>query len=610
MLGQMASFDSYSEQDTVDTLILPYLATQFGFPKAESLDYQAQHTVPIAAGGTGRYDGLYLSGGYPYAVLEAKRYSHPLTEVDEKQAQDYATSAFFDKPVPFVIVSNGQEHRFFKITSTIDPTTGQPAYSQVPPTDWETVKTEPPGEVRQLLTEKQLLQTLQEFKRRTFEDIASGFINPATKRIDPDLHPLGETLKRIVEQRQTFIGDTTSKSASKDQKFQQALTQAIEGVALHFTIKILFIKLIEDLSRGGSGTRIIHTLFPQANYDEIGGLFGYKVLNALDARDTRQALRLYSKSKRFYARLAQSIAKVTWQDIFRYGFNVHMGQYGQLFKARDYDKFLPSEHTLEEIRQRLITIDVRTAVIYGSKSKRTNVIGDIYERLINDELRSGLGAIYTPDVTMKFMVDLAERNLDGFRGHKIVEPACGSGHFYREIYRRYVNQVFEDSDKSKQERDPKGAHAEALRYVYGRDIDPFAVQLTLLSTFLEQLKDNVRPVEGDKELWLADRSVDTQNSLDPITVDPDADFDMEKTGDLSAARSRRASCKRAASPDIIIGNPPYGVAVVKGARYDTVYDLSSKDSYGYFIVNAIARLSPGKRVICPASALMGPNRLN
>lgn len=59
----MADYDSYSEQDTVDTLILPYLSKSYGFPKPDSLDYQAQHTVPKALGGTGRYDGLYLSGG-------------------------------------------------------------------------------------------------------------------------------------------------------------------------------------------------------------------------------------------------------------------------------------------------------------------------------------------------------------------------------------------------------------------------------------------------------------------------------------------------------------------------------------------------------------------
>jgi type I restriction-modification system DNA methylase subunit len=277
-----------------------------------------------------------------------------------------------------------------------------------------------------------------------------------------------------------------------------------------------------------------------------------------------------------------------------------MERYGQLFRAQHYDRFLPSETTLQSIRQDLIQIDIRTAIIYGSATDRTNVIGDLYEKLIDDELRSSLGAVYTPDETMTFMVGLAQRALGHFRGHKLVEPACGSGHFYRELYRRYVAEVREQAANTATAFDAPAAHAEALKHIFGRDIDPFAVQLTLLATFLEQLKDNVRPGQGaigGKHRWLADRSIDTQNSLDPITIDPKQYYDFEKTSDLTVARSRKASCERAANPDLMIGNPPYGVSVIKGAHYDEVYSLKSTDSYGYFIANAIARLPEGGRLI-------------
>jgi type I restriction-modification system DNA methylase subunit len=403
---------------------------------------------------------------------------------------------------------------------------------------------------------------------------------------------LGTDLSQIISDRKNFIGDSA--------KGDDAIRHAIQAVALHFTIKILFIKLIEDLARGAETPRIIHTLFPDRNYDQIGGLFGFKVLNAFERSDRDKALRLFIQSRNYYRRLAQDLARVSWQDIFRYGFNVHMERYGQLFSARHYDRFLPSDTTLQAIQRDLIQIDIRTAIIYGSATARTNVIGDLYEKLIDDELRSSLGAVYTPDETMRFMVDLGQRHLQRFRGHKIVEPACGSGHFYREIYRRYVAEVKEHASKAGIAFDAPAAHTEALEHVFGRDIDPFAVQLTLLSTFLEQLKDNVRPGEGAAKMrhrWLADRSIDTQNSLDPVTIDPQRFFDIEKTSDLTVAKSRRASALRAAAPDLMIGNPPYGVKVVKGAHYDDVYALSSRDSYGYFVANAISRLPEGKRLI-------------
>lgn len=585
-------FDIYSEQDTADKLILPYLAKTHGFPKPDSLDYQAQHTVATDPGKSGRYDGLYLSGGYPYVVLEAKRYNHDLEEADFEQARSYATSVFFDKPVPFLVISNGRAHKFYQLTATINPADGKPIYAEIPSVDWAKIVLESPGEVKQLLTEAQLLTYLRTFKQKSYNDIAALFTDPATGELDLALHPLGIDLGQIINDRKNFIGTTATGDA--------AIRLAIQAVALHFTIKILFIKLIEDLARGPETPRIIHTLFPNRDYDQIGGLFGFKVLNALDKDERKKALNLFVRSRNYYRRLAQDLARVSWQDIFRYGFNVHMERYGQLFSARNYDRFLPSEATLQAIRHDLIQIDIRTAIIYGSATARTNVIGDLYEKLIDDELRSSLGAIYTPDETMRFMVDLGQRHLGRFRGHKIVEPACGSGHFYREIYRRYVTEVKTQTDAAGITFDAPAAHAEALEHIYGRDIDPFAVQLTLLSTFLEQLKDNVRPGEGGtktRHRWLADKAIDTQNSLDPVTIHPQRFFDIEKTGDLTLAKSRRASAERALNPDLMIGNPPYGVKVVKGAHYDDVYDLNSRDSYGYFIANSIRRLPEGKRMI-------------
>ena len=150
----------YSEQDTADKLILPYLATTHEFPSPDSLDYQAQRTLTLEEGKTGRYDGLYLSGGYPYAVLEAKKFAHDLTDDDVKQARDYATSEHFDISVPFLVVSNGREHRFLKITATIDPVDKKLTYAPIPPANWSTVIAEPPGEVRRLVDAAELLSTL------------------------------------------------------------------------------------------------------------------------------------------------------------------------------------------------------------------------------------------------------------------------------------------------------------------------------------------------------------------------------------------------------------------------------------------------------------------
>ncbi len=585
----------YSEQDTADKLILPYLSTEFGYPAASSLDYQAQHTMRLSEGQTGRYDGLYLSGGYPYVIMEAKRYDHDLDDDDVGQARAYATGLDFDRPVPFLVVSNGREHRFFKRTETIDPADGKLRYEPIPPTSWRAIIAESPGEIRRLLDEGELLSILLSIKERAFSDISAAFIDPRTGKYDRLRHTkFGAFLNEVLEERKKFVGQSSSSE-------QANIRQAIEAISLHFTIKILFIKLIEDLSAGSDTPRILQTLFPRLEYNLVGGLFGAKVLNSLSHLEKTHALRLFAKSKRFYRLLAQDLAEVSWQDIFRYGFDFHSAHYGKLFKAQNYDRFLPSEGTLADIRDRLISIDIRYAVLYGESATRVNVIGNIYERLIDQELRNSIGAVYTPDSTVRFMVDLGRRHLVGFRGNKILEPSCGSGHFYRQIYREYVNEVVQSDAHHGLQADHASAHMEALEHVFGRDVDPFAVQLTLLGTFLEQLKDNVRPANIHKNKrtgqWAANLSIDTQNSLDPITIDPEKLFDEEKTLDLSSARSRQASCRRSLLPMLIVGNPPYGVAVQRGAHYDEVYKLGSSDSYGYFIVNALERLPEGGRLV-------------
>ena len=589
-----ATFVAYTEQDTADKLVLPYLSKLHGFPAPSSLDYQAQRFTPLQEGAKGRYDGLYLSGGFPYVILEAKRYAHELTEHDVSQARSYSTSGLFEKPVPFFLVSNGREHLFYKRSETLDPSDGLPQYKRIPATSWNAIKSENPGEIRQLLHEKDLLTSLLDFKELTFRDLSSLFRSPSDGKLDTHAHPLGKYLRRIIEERHLFTGDSTQTS-------QAAIRHSIEAISLHFTTKILFIKLIEDLSPGAETLRVVHDLFPRAEYDLIGGLFGFKVLNALSAEDENTALRIFGKSKRFYRSMAQDIATVSWQDIFRYGFRVHSGQYGKLFKSTNYDRFLPTEETLAAIHQRLITIDIRFAVLYGDPEQRSSVIGRIYEQLIDDELRNSIGAVYTPDQIIDFMIALGLGPGGCIRSKKVLEPSCGSGHFYRKLYRLYVNEVLENPSSSADHTAQEIAHKEALLHIFGRDIDPFAVQLTLLGTFLEQLKDNVMPAAVIRHQrarqWAANRSVDTQNSLDPITIDPAQYFDVKKTRDLANALSLVESCKRALNPDLIIGNPPYGVRVVKGDHYDDVYDLSSPDSYGYFIANALRRSVEGGKIV-------------
>ena len=259
------AYESYSEQDTADKLILPYLTSEFGFPAPSSLDYQAQHTIRTDEDTSGRYDGLYLDGGFPYVVMEAKRAARDLTDEDVTQARSYATGPDFDRPVPFLIVSNGRKHQFYKRTETIDPADGKLKYKQIPATAWKAITSEDPGQIRRILGERELLDILIGCKDQTFQDISTLFTNPATGQYDPARQPrLAPYLKEIIQERRKFVFDTA-------QTDQGRMQQAVAAISLHFTTKILFIKLIEDLSVGSDNPRVIHTLFPRRSATSLAG---------------------------------------------------------------------------------------------------------------------------------------------------------------------------------------------------------------------------------------------------------------------------------------------------------------------------------------------------
>ncbi len=53
--------NNFSEQDTADKLVLQYLHIENTFPAPESMDYQAQHSVPIDESHRGSGDVSIIS---------------------------------------------------------------------------------------------------------------------------------------------------------------------------------------------------------------------------------------------------------------------------------------------------------------------------------------------------------------------------------------------------------------------------------------------------------------------------------------------------------------------------------------------------------------------
>ena len=106
----------------------------------------------------------------------------------------------------------------------------------------------------------------------------------------------------------------------------------------------------------------------------------------------------------------------------------------------------------------------------------TRFLGDLYQDL-SEAARKKYALLQTPEFVEEFILDytldpaIETFGLDDFR---MIDPACGSGHFLLGSFRRLLTRW--------EKQAPPGAHIEdlirrALESVYGVDINPFAVAI-------------------------------------------------------------------------------------------------------------------------------------
>ena len=593
----------FSEQDTATKLVLPIMSRKFGFPDSTSQDFKEQRTV-TTTDGHGRYDGLYCFEGFPIAVIEIKAYRHSeITFDDFKQARAYACSLSFTKPIPFLILSNGKNFKFFTISDQIDED-NKPKYFSIPQRYWDDIKELQHGEETSILSTDELIQIFSKIQADIVTDFDRLFYdsNNYTYTVDRLDEIRKEALIKIIEKREKFIKKTEGTGRAK---LNKQIKYALNSIALHFTIKILFVKIIEDISDTIGIPKIISKICPRIEYNDIGNIFAYRLLDKIHSKKNKHII--LKTLKKEIPDLGEILSTITWEDIFRYGFKVHSRQFGELITAQNYDLFYPSNCVLEEIRYTLIKANLSHIIF---EREKFSFIGDLYEKLIDSSLKRYLAAVYTQDHTVKFMINLGHQNLNTFLGKKILEPACGSGHFIRQLYREYIKDVIDDQISRNVDPDYLLAHITAIKNIFGRDIDPFAIQLTLLNIYLEQLHDNVsteemsiKKIGNDNKTriiyWLPDKSIDCLDSIAPESFIPQfrLSFEFERTEKLSGkSTSFRTYAQRLSdNPDIIIGNPPYGIDVANEIK--NLYELDSNDSYGVFIDNSIRRLKVGGNLI-------------
>jgi hypothetical protein len=190
----------------------------------------------------------------------------------------------------------------------------------------------------------------------------------------------------------------------------------------------------------------------------------------------------------------------------------------------------------------------------------TRFLGDLYQD-ISESARSMYALLQTPVFVEEFILDqtlepaLAERPLDGF---KLIDPACGSGHFLLGAFARLLDRWH---------RHAPGLEAqvrvqEALDAIHGVDINPFAVviarfRLTLAAMQASGLTRLEEAPAFDYHVAAGDSLLhgQQQQALDFGSMDPDslASGFAYSTEDLAQIREILKLWRY----DVVVGNPPY-----------------------------------------------------
>ena len=224
-----------------------------------------------------------------------------------------------------------------------------------------------------------------------------------------------------------------------------------------------------------------------------------------------------------------------------------------------YDYLIPSQKVQEKVTKFFEKFKIGTL--------DHDHLGLIYQEALKlcDQQHS-LGAYYTPKATVEYMVSKSELNSNSI----VFDPACGNGIFLEDCINRIKNKNLEAG------YNPAMACRKAISQVWGNDIDPYAVLLSII---------RILP------LSIENRSLERTNIVNY---------------DILELKSWK-QCTHSGKIDRIIGNPPYGISssIERKKLYKRIYrdessiygyKLGGNDLFGFFLASAIKNVENGGRI--------------
>ena len=192
----------------------------------------------------------------------------------------------------------------------------------------------------------------------------------------------------------------------------------------------------------------------------------------------------------------------------------------------------------------------------------TRFLGDLYQDL-SESARKRYALLQTPEFVEEFILD---RTLDpaieefGFRDVRLIDPACGSGHFLLGAFRR-LDALWARHEPG---TNPRERASRVLEQVAGVDLNPFAAAITRFRLCVAALRaSDVRRLDDAPAFELRVAAGDSllhgprsglagarQEYLEAVATDPLGHvYRTEDAEALRAILGRRYH--------VVVGNPPY-----------------------------------------------------
>lgn len=223
--------------------------------------------------------------------------------------------------------------------------------------------------------------------------------------------------------------------------------------------------------------------------------------------------------------------------------------------------------------------------VYERLAPQAQFLGDLYQDL-SEHARKKYALLQTPEFVEEFILDRTFTfALDefGLKNLRIIDPACGSGHFLLGAFDR----LFKEWMKPERGVNNKVVAAQnALDSIHGVDINPYAIAITrfrLLVAAIQACEINrlhqqtyawkLNLATGDSLLWGSKPNFDGERI--PIShqrqlFDPDPIFAVEDPAELRRILGQ--------GYHVVVGNPPY-ITVKDKSQNEAYRELYSKTCY-------------------------------